>query len=95
MDNGLKNCMSGIASARGLDPINTYDELVTAINTATSQGELNVLTAQLKLIDKESARLRKQLRRLDSDLDVALYITRGLVPITPEGKLMARSKRKF
>jgi len=90
-----KTVLSGIASARGLDPINTYDELVTAINTATSQGELNVLTAQLKIIDKESARLRKQLRRLDPDLDVALYITRGLVPVTPQGKLMARSKRKF
>ena len=54
-----------------------------------------MLTAQLKMIDKRSASLRKTLRRLNPELDVALYITRGLVPMTQEARIVARSKRKF
>ena len=90
-----KSVLNNLTDGRGLDPINTYDELITAINTATNRATFNMLTAQLKMIDKRSASLRKTLRRLNPELDVALYITRGLVPITQEARVVARSKRKF
>ena len=90
-----KSVLNNLTDGRGLDPINTYDELITAINTATNRATFNMLTAQLKMIDKRSASLRKTLRRLNPELDVALYITRGLVPMTQEARIVARSKRKF
>ena len=93
--NGRTKYIDKIVADAGIEPITNYDELIRAINTATTRALSNRLDVQLKIIDRKTGKAREKLRRNDPDLDIALFITRGYKPVTLQGRLVQRSKRRF
>jgi len=67
--------------------IDTYDDLIVAINQSGSDiGERKRLGRLRSKIDSITSRMRKVLRRKDSQLDVALVLNKAYTPVTKEGR---------
>mgnify|MGYP003642109149 CR=1 FL=1 len=73
--------------------IDTYDDLMIAINRSQSKGERAKLKRLQSRIDSLTRRKRTLLRRKDEKLDVSLVLNKAYTPVTKEGREALRRLR--